>query len=276
MPSTENTAQQYPCECCGYYTLAAPPPGTDQQCMICGWIDYKFYWNDDDFGFEYYLGELRFGQEQFQQHGACDEKYIGKVRPISLNDRRVVGFKTINQQCREASQKVLKRIDAAFCDVKRGNGRTLHQALAIDGHKDSETIEAAKEKDTDERWQDIPDEIVARLDIALTYMDFEGFRYYLPAYLSFALRYCVDKGPPSLIPDGFIRWVGSPESPLSREYYGFLLALEPEQLHAVHDFLVYAASDFERGGMDGADAYASFVKRFGRWGNIEAEFDNSV
>jgi|GEM_PF-1146464 len=266
----------YACECCGYYTLAAPPPGTDQQCMICGWIDNKSYWNDDDLGFEYYLGELRFRQEQFQRHGACDEKYIGKVRPISLNDRRVAGFITINQQCREASQKLLRRIEAAFRDVKRGNGCTLHQALAIDDRELSGTIESAKLKDTDESWQEIPDEKVARLDVALGYLDFEGFRYYLPAYLSFALRYCVDKGPPSRIPDGFINRLGAPESAYSSEYFDFLLALEQEQLNAVHDFLAYAASDFERDGMDGADAYASFVKRFGRWGNIEAENDNSV
>lgn len=32
-------AEQFPCPCCGFYTLSEKPPGTYDICRLCGWED---------------------------------------------------------------------------------------------------------------------------------------------------------------------------------------------------------------------------------------------
>ncbi|EQA69443.1 DUF6714 family protein [Leptospira noguchii] len=80
-------------------------------------------------------------------------------------------------------------IDFAFENVVRGNGVTLHEAVAEDDYLSKEECLAARKKDPDVHWRDVPTEHLANHPEFLTYLDSEGLRYYLPAVMMFALNF---------------------------------------------------------------------------------------
>lgn len=80
-------------------------------------------------------------------------------------------------------------IESAFKDVKRGKGITLHQAQADDDRLTPEEQLEARRLDTETCWQDIPDAIMKKIEVPFGFLDSEGFRYYLPAYMRFITRH---------------------------------------------------------------------------------------
>lgn len=100
-------------------------------------------------------------------------------------------------------QTILTQIHEAFDGVARGDGVTLHQAIALDDYGDAAAQAEARARDTEARWQDVPDVDIARHPSYFTFLDDAGIRYYLPAQMAWALRRhddedaTVDEGGPS-------------------------------------------------------------------------------
>ena len=86
--------------------------------------------------------------------------------------------------------RLIRDIEAAFHDVQRGSGLTLHEAMAFEGtdHATAEERARVRALDPETRWQDIPD---SSLEACLDRWAFddEGFRFHLPAYLRWHLRH---------------------------------------------------------------------------------------
>ncbi len=100
--------------------------------------------------------------------------------------------------------KLIAEIEHAFENVKRNGGVTLHEAEADDDWlSDKEKLEA-KKLDTDTRWQEVPDETMLKIQSPWSFLDGEGTRYYLPAYMRFIIKnsgqYAEDMIVYSLIP----------------------------------------------------------------------------
>jgi hypothetical protein len=86
-----------------------------------------------------------------------------------------------------SADDLLWLIEEAFDGVERGVGITLHQASVIDNYGSEEDFVAAAKLDTEERWQDIPDSTIKANPHVFTFLDPLGFRYYIPAAMSFAV-----------------------------------------------------------------------------------------
>jgi hypothetical protein len=84
---------------------------------------------------------------------------------------------------------LIDEITAAFDGVSREDGTTMHQAVAIDDDKSPEEELAARRLDQERRWQDVPDDDINACCQAMTFMDEKGFRYYLPAFMIYGLKY---------------------------------------------------------------------------------------
>src|SRR4051794_10621110 len=84
-------------------------------------------------------------------------------------------------------QQLLDDIEAAFGDVRLGEGVSLHQARAIDDYKGADEIAEARKLDTEERWQDISDATIDELSDTLTFLDADGFRFYIPRFIVYVL-----------------------------------------------------------------------------------------
>jgi hypothetical protein len=93
-------------------------------------------------------------------------------------------------------QTLMEQIQQAFAQVKRHDGVTLHQAIALDNYCSDE--EAAKErlKDTENCWTEIPRETLVNFQSALSFMDERGTCYYLPAFMLAALEGHIDPSIP--------------------------------------------------------------------------------
>ena len=85
-------------------------------------------------------------------------------------------------------EQVIDEIRRAFADVSREDGVTLHEAEVIDDYGSTEERAAARRLDTDLRWQDVPDRLIQEYSDTLCFVDVKGFRYYLPAYMIWAMR----------------------------------------------------------------------------------------
>jgi hypothetical protein len=80
-------------------------------------------------------------------------------------------------------------VTAAFEGTSLEGGISLHEASEIDLYGTDEDRSAARLLDTECRWQEVPDRDIEEEYTALHFLDRVGFRYYLPAYLVYALRY---------------------------------------------------------------------------------------
>lgn len=91
----------------------------------------------------------------------------------------------VEQRAEEVAGEILR----SFAGVTRDDGVTLHEALVIDDYGSDAERAAARELDTDRRWQDVPGHLIEGHSDALHFVDPKGFRYYLPAYMVWALRH---------------------------------------------------------------------------------------
>lgn len=85
---------------------------------------------------------------------------------------------------------LIEEISLAFRDVQKGSGIGLREAMARDASfsiEDSTQAQAeiahARSRDVEQRWQDLPGDLIEGCDSALSFMDPEGLRFALPAYM---------------------------------------------------------------------------------------------
>ncbi|RYD19233.1 MAG: hypothetical protein EOP88_19765 [Verrucomicrobiaceae bacterium] len=81
------------------------------------------------------------------------------------------------------AREVCSEIRAAFKGVTLGNGIGLSQARALDDHVDHAASSAYRENDEKDDWERIPKEVLDRYRGSLVFLDAEGMRFHLPAYL---------------------------------------------------------------------------------------------
>lgn len=90
---------------------------------------------------------------------------------------------------RDERNALISEIRAAFNEVSRGLGVSLHEAHAIDNYKSDVERRNARNLDTDKSWEDVPDKDIEYFFDVFSFLDVEGFRYYLPAYMVWAIKY---------------------------------------------------------------------------------------
>ena len=78
-------------------------------------------------------------------------------------------------------------IEEAFAGVTRGEGVTLHEAIAEGDYAAPDAVAAARALDQDSDWHDVPRDVLAAHSELFSYLDAAGHRYYLPAVMLFSL-----------------------------------------------------------------------------------------
>jgi hypothetical protein len=89
----------------------------------------------------------------------------------------------------DSSAALLAEIRSAFAQVTRGAGTSLHEAEGIDNGLTGEPLAKERERDTDTHWTQVPPEHIEAFFSVLGFMDAEGFRYYIPAYMTWTLQH---------------------------------------------------------------------------------------
>lgn len=84
--SVSEKVNSFACPCCGFLTLSEKPPGTFEICPVCFWEDDKVQFNEPE-----YIGgankvSLNQARKNFLKFGACEERFITKVRKPRLEE----------------------------------------------------------------------------------------------------------------------------------------------------------------------------------------------
>lgn len=104
------------------------------------------------------------------------------------------------------SEQIVSDIEEAFAGINRGSSVTLHETDVLDACGSEKERARARKQDTEKRWQDVRDDDIENHQNALCFLDPDGFRYYLPAYMRWSLRYFKSSG--SLSSDSTIYALG--------------------------------------------------------------------
>ena len=111
--------------------------------------------------------------------------------PSDIDEMRANGYDVFTVARAEATYRaaeiVKREICVAFADVRLGEGIGLREAAAIE--RGATEWERAGQRKLDEQqdWQNIPRETLVRLGYGLGYLDAEGLRFHLPAYVLAAM-----------------------------------------------------------------------------------------
>jgi hypothetical protein len=139
-------------------------------------------------------------------------------------------------------------IRSAFADVERDETMTLHQAQVVESALDTphdehrRNFEAARLKDRETRWQDIPAASIDECEAALFFLEPGGWRFYLPAFLLRALSLLHASAVDTNIPASVIVSLTISDRSERFSLIRFEL-LSQAQARAVALFLTFAATD---------------------------------
>ena len=89
-------------------------------------------------------------------------------------------------------QALLLEVEAAFGDVQKGDGTGIREANEWEANYTSATretaaISAARAADVEQKWQDIPVEHLKKLYTPFTWVDNQGVRFLIPAFIRYFL-----------------------------------------------------------------------------------------
>jgi len=130
------------------------------------------------------------------------------------------------------SQRLIDELKATFASVSRGTGVTLHEAEVIDDYGSDAEREAARKLDTDNSWTELSHELIAAHPSVLSFLDVQGLRYYLPAYLTFALQ-------------DLVEWDGPTPNVSSALVISHLVVSEEFREHQLERFRSFSAAESE-------------------------------
>ncbi len=238
---------RYPCRACGHRTIVAPPPGppgTWQVCPICFWEDtpeqepeIELHWTGH--GDRSNSVSLRQAQRNITAFGAAEPSYAGSVRAPLPEEAPDPAWRSEDVLARTERQALILAIVRAFAGVSREGGVSLHETVVLDRYGTTQERQAARQLDGDRRWQE-----VAYADLAevcgiggIAFFDPIGWRYHLPAYLTWYLAAGEDGG--SLAAQFVIFSLELAPPPLDTAYRERYRMLDDAQAATVTRFLEY-------------------------------------
>jgi hypothetical protein len=131
-------------------------------------------------------------QRNYGRIGACAARWTSEVRAATAHEARLDGWRTIDERRPLAAADLETQIEVAFGNVHRDGGITLHQTHVLDEYGGPDAMAEAAAQDPEQRWQDIQEDKLARLDGAFPFFDAIGYRFHIPAYLRVYARHLVD------------------------------------------------------------------------------------
>lgn len=220
--------ERYPCPCCGYRTYVLPKGGTMQVCPICFWEDLS----SDEYRFGMLTVEA--AQKCFFEKGACEGRYRDAVRAPLADEARSPAWFSYD----DLRAGIIRWIETHFEDVTRDGGTTLYQMRVLDDYGSPEDLKEAAKLDPESTWQEIADPKLSNFACSMVFLDANGFRFYLPAFMRFTLANWKD-GAATCENMGVIYALGRGPQGFHREAFEMF---SQSQMEATAAFLWYIAN----------------------------------
>ena len=162
------------------------------------------------------------------------------------------------------AQTLIQQIENAFDGVTLGDGITLHESIALDDYATEDECIAASTVGRDRRWQDVTDAEIELDDCILHFLDREGLRYYLPAFMIWTVNNYTTSG----------RIIGDTTISACKDAVICSPLINAEQANSIIEFLQYFVDLFgQELDQDTAD-YKSLIDDF-RSGRLAKNAINS-
>ena len=161
--------------------MAAEPPGTFEICPVCFFQDEPQEYQSLRRSSQ---SSLLVAQRTFATHSVSVRELAHSVRPPRPDESRPTDWQTLDDSRQEDLDGLLRRIEDAFKGVSLGDGCSLHQAAALDCYQENPR---RGHNEVVDDWRKIPEcELIPFQEFL--FLDAEGLRYYLPAFMMPMLR----------------------------------------------------------------------------------------
>jgi hypothetical protein len=141
----------------------------------------------------------------------------------------------------ESVESIIQTIEQAFSGVRRG-AITLHEAEVLDSYGTDAERQDARTLDTEDDWRQVPDASIGECPVALSFVDPKSWRFYLPAYMRFGLRFLTAPSKGAI--DHAIYSLDMGDNPTLADYkLERFRTLNVEQARAVQQFLAIASEN---------------------------------
>jgi hypothetical protein len=107
----------------------------------------------------------------------CERNYGGAKYPATQTEAELRDV-----------ERLVRQLRGAFAEVELGGGETIHQAHLEGIFGKGEEWIAAREKDPESHWYEVPDWKLKTGFSTLSFFDVEGWRFYIPAFMSWSLQ----------------------------------------------------------------------------------------
>jgi len=155
-------------------------------------------------------------------------------------------------------------IAAAFDGIRLGDGVSLHEADAIDSYALPQEQAAARARDKEIDWRQVPHQSIERLYCVWSYFDAKGCRFYLPAGMTWGLE-ALTREDANLTSLGSLIWALWPRGLPSEDFLERFRLLTDSQTAAVRQFLQWVA---ENGGDFADDAQQALDQFWGKSASV--------
>lgn len=85
-------------------------------------------------------------------------------------------------------EQLIASIEKEFEGVALKNGIGVYEADAVDNNASQERLEKERVKDIRDDWRKLSDDLIDQYDSVLSFMDEDGLRFAIPAYMRFAVK----------------------------------------------------------------------------------------
>jgi len=133
-------------------------------------------------------------------------------------------------------EEIILEIENAFKGVSLNNGIGIKEADAIDDYCSEQDVIKARKKDIRDDWKKIPDSVIGANYSALSFMDNDGLRFAIPAYMRFTLKYFDSSTSAST--DSIINALGNSRN------WSFLSKIQKTAISHFLEFMVLAGEDY--------------------------------
>ena len=163
-------------------------------------------------------------------------------------------------------EAILSTIADAFRSVDRDDSYTLHEAQLTDQSMRREIsakeLAEAKRLDSHQDWRDVPASSIDECDAALSHLSPEGWRFYIPAYMTRAVDLLDEPIWKTWLPGAVVFQLTYPKDVSLQSYTLERFSLLDEaQVAAVAAFLGYVAAHAPAGAVLCEDAQLA-LKRY--------------
>jgi len=183
--------------------------------------------------------------KEYEYCPRCHRNFSGAEYPEEISNEEFQDTKYVESIIRNAFNNVLIE-----------DGMTIHEADLEGAFTDDSVRIEARKKDKESSWNDVPDWKLERYYTAPAFLDKKGFRFYLPAFMIWCLKF--GKTSDSLTIDNLANYLTLDNN----DYLNKFSFLDTNMSYSVHRFLEHLSKYYRQNYTAAIKALNGYWRKF--------------